>query len=703
MNGSPALEGLPRPHTGLSNGLASTLPSPGQPQLISVLGESAAVIRSHYPNTEDELAPPGSTQQTRPATRTPGAVAHAVGHGSVSVHASSSMISVYTSDRSTSTAATELLAQFSCVPILPRDVACARLDGIGVVVAIAGACGVMTYAVEESTASDNRMTPEDNQAPRVLSGSYGYPCVAVAVSKHSFVAAATVDGRVAVWELLTVSDVSGIASGKASVFEPREDCPIHDRVTELVLSRAPAARSIRGVVDLLAVAWWSGRVDLYVSDDHWAYTASFISANEAGCEQAEEYCDSPGTYVAFNREASVLAVCTGQGRMSFLSTPDFVHLSSFPVISVARETIHVKGIAADSRGVVAWLRERSEFVFNAFPEQALVSHLVNQHAKEKASALYHDVSHGARMVYSDVLVQLTISSQMKCLQLRQSGSKKTTRVPFPCNASNVIVDSRLDPSDIQGVPFCDTWLYSSHLTASPSAVVLLVNFLIFVYGVESRDWAVIISHAHTRLVLCSIAKFGEDAILLCAAADGRAWRWRLKHLDRMDLVEAPLVLPDRAQSMIGCFNGTGSFAVISLAGASTQREETDCHVTLTLIDATEHRETRVRTTVLPIATSGGARNLDELQSVLIGGLWCTKSLAVLLLSLEPKRNIALSVSIWGPNLRVSEVRILSDKVMKNLSFGQVARSEHLPDSLLDVRNSNVITDLDRVLLPTSNL
>jgi hypothetical protein len=88
--------------------------------------------------------------------------------------------------------------------------------------------------------------------------------------------------------------------------------------------------------------------------------------------------------------------------------------------------------------------------------------------------------------------------------------------------------------------------------------------------------------------------------------------------------------------------------------------------------------------------------------VLIGGLWCTKSLAVLLLSLEPKRYMALSVSIWGPKLSVSEVRILPDKVMKNVSFGQVARSEHLPDSLLDVRNSNVITDLDRVLLPTSN-
>jgi hypothetical protein len=191
------------------------------------------------------------------------------------------------------------------------------LKEIGIVVAIAGACGITIYRADSSSRY-NGPSP-DTRTPQTLPGSYGHPCVSVAMSSSSFVAAANLDGRVAIWELTPGSGTT-LEAGEPIVFESGKDCEIHDRVTELQIARLSSSGRCQGLSDVLAVAWWSGRVDLYTFDGAWSFATTLFLRNTELHDKINY--SVAGTYVTFSADASVLAVCTRLGDLSFWSVPD---------------------------------------------------------------------------------------------------------------------------------------------------------------------------------------------------------------------------------------------------------------------------------------------------------------------------------------------------------------------------------------------
>jgi WD40 repeat protein len=653
--------------------MSSNLWSLEQHELISVLMETGASVVSRLPDAAGRctLKIQGLSDMS---ARAQDIVVHSVGHGGVYVLASKTTIFVYDLDKRC------LATQFSCVPALPRDAACANLKEFGLVIAIAGACGITIYHFD----CNSRFTGpcSDMRTPHVLPGSYGYPCVSVAMSSSSFVAAANLDGRVAIWEIISESGTT-LEFGEPNVFEPGKDCEMHDRVTDLQISRLSCSGRCQGLSDVLAVAWWSGRVDLYKCDGAWSF-AKTLSLRNPETYDKKNYSVAPGTYLTFSADASVLAVCTGLGNLSFWSVPEGILISSSPIAERPPGTAHVKGFAAVAAGVVIWLRDMSDVVFASYPEPAHLAFAIALHARAKALDSADNAMNGTRRVYMDVGVQLVICAQLKCMEHRKSGSKKTTRIPFPCHADSIAVGHQPSQMDSWAIHNSGYSLAGTHLAASRKYVVFLMNFLVFVYTLDSGEWTVIISRS--RLIICAIAEgFGDlsRGRVLCASEDGRGWRWDLTGLQRIDPPESPLRFHARARSIIGCSRGTGTFAVIADPPAcDEQRVDSSSEFSLTLVESTSGSDALVRSVRLSTCGVTSCVGSSFPASAVLAGLWCTGRDAVILLTVAARSFSAFTIDTRGAELTLFGFRVLQGPVVKRASFGLVARAAQLPESTL---------------------
>jgi hypothetical protein len=714
---STKIPALTNPPSCLTNCLASD-PSSALSNTLSILGatESTLTLWTELPFST-HASPEISSIATQPPA-TPSPAAHAVGPPDLLAYAYALPPRVDVYSRSVDTGAFSLLGSSTSTagPFSPCDAACARFKGLGVVVAVVGANGVALHIAPEDARPGQSMMPAVQ-----LPGSEGHSCVAVALSPTGFIAAATLDGRVAIWKLLKTLDGESLGPhsfGDAVVFGPRDDCPMHDRVTQLVFSPpAPdfGAWPFVSPCPQLAIAWWTGRVDMYQFSHHW----SFAWTHKSPQPTTEGYANAPGTYIAFTWSTKplstntsdtaplvrpLLALVTGIGCISFLALPDGQFVFSAPVIAASprrkkrkemqarQHAIHVKGMAAMPGGLVTLVRDASCLSWTPLPTSRDVEEAVSAALRSKKES---DVEEAASValrskkesrsqgfspacIFSDAEMTITNDIDSQSFRFRRS-ARKPIRIPYPLKAKSFLVNRNAD-TDNALLDRNDGCFVASSVAASTGVLVVLANSLLLVHAQKAiladskRDsgndgWSAIVLPAPVDS--CAVSK-GITATsahnLLCCNRDGRLWRWSIPSLEAM---KSTAVLPIGVRSIVGCLVGSGCFAALC-GGIDPRQQRAPIGPSLALVE-----------------DDGSSRCIDLPSDLVfekghLGALWYGANVAVVMMACEPCTCIALSINTATLHLTIREIVALPDTPLETTTFVNIASAAGLPASLFDV-------------------
>lgn len=363
-----------QPSPGLANCLAASLDSSGGVRAVSVLGDNAAMI---IKLDSTQLGEDALILCSR------GSLAHAVSPPGFVVHVSANALAIYSEKNDHY----ENFLSVSVSPFPPRDVACAILRDLGLTVVMATAKGIIVVCCREADPFhvNIRPSPLDH-----LPGSEVHTCVSVAISTQGYIAGATIDGRLIIW-VCDHSRAIPQCFSTVAVFSPCEQNSMQDRITHLEFS--PFTNNSGKVDDsqtlALAVAWWSGRVDMYFrGESGWSSVWTHSSKPLPSKFKNDIQGINPGTYVAFAPNSSVVSVATGQGRITFLTFPDGFEIATRAGILHSEDNIpcQIKGIAADIAGVLLLSRKYGGLYRIAWPQNDVIAQAIS-HGMERQKQL----------------------------------------------------------------------------------------------------------------------------------------------------------------------------------------------------------------------------------------------------------------------------------------------------------------------------
>lgn len=522
----------------------------------------------------------------------------------------------------------------------PIDASCAHVDGIGVICAVAARDGVSLFLALDSS---------ESRGPEYLPGSEAHFTVAVDVSSSGFIAAATIYGRVAIWRCRSAPPAY-VGFADTVTFDPDLKTPMHDRITQVLFS--PAAASTL----LLTVAWWSGRVVMYAFDARWA----LMWSHECPSDPVETFGTCPGTYLAYSGDASVLAVASGHGVLTFLSTDGGYVVGSVKLGTNdlgARKFEHVKGCASVGEEVLTVLRGSRKLTSTTFPTSDTVAVAVRRAREREREALCPELT-----LCDKATVRLSFASKSKMLEHRGGNARKLRKIMLPLDAGAVaLVD---DGPPEKPVPGC---LYLTACAASSSYLALVMKSLVLVHFVKKKSWSAIMSP--TDVSRCALGKILQGTptttqyLILCYSLCEQSVRfWDLETLALFSERQEPLQLAGIVEDVTGCSAGSGRFACLTREKSTATLDADGSSIsdgdTLNFVFF-EHSSGSYASRSFEMSERGLLTSLDNASfprsalHVQFYGFWCHGGEAVICLSFSQNVFVALVIVLDGDVLRVS--------------------------------------------------
>ncbi|GJD08189.1 hypothetical protein Gasu2_24940 [Galdieria sulphuraria] len=196
---------------------------------------------------------------------------------------------------------------FSCdMHFYPRALTIVDRDSCKFDILVSGACGVVIVPCS--------MENQEKLLITLLEGTAGHQCCCLVSLNSRVVAAATTDGRAAVW----------LREEKAGDWKPVASLmPLHEAVTVAACDR---------IVDIglyyreedklycLALGWWDGAVLVYTSPQD--CTNYKLQWSRRACSNCHTWKDIPCGYLTWHVSGQQLIVCTEPFRISILSALD---------------------------------------------------------------------------------------------------------------------------------------------------------------------------------------------------------------------------------------------------------------------------------------------------------------------------------------------------------------------------------------------
>lgn len=508
------------PPIGLANCLSSSRPGPSGGN-----GDSAPPTVSLLSSTSAALILPSQS------LRTPAAVAHATAPN-LTLHVTPSRVTL------TSPSSPDITWRTPNVPhpASARDAACATVPSLGVVALVAGSAGVALYTAPAASAP---------LPPAFLPNSSSHSCVAVDISAtpaSTFIAAATIYGRLALWSL------SGAAFSSTQAFDAPARAAVHDRVTQVLFSRN----------NTLAVAWWSGLVSLYTLTDRW----SLSWTHACPPDPHSSFGTCPGTFVAFG--PAVVAAATGHGVVHFLALDGGFTVSARRAVERRPKSAvtHVKGFCCGDGGVLVLARGNKALVSIAFPasdavEKSVVAGLKQGDMEQLVSLKPPPFDRG----------NVTVRCREAAVEIVCSEAKRPRVVALPMGAKEIVLGR---PGDDRK----SGTLYASSIYATPQCFVVIVKHVVLACGVEvGASWTAAVAPWDVGVVAVAEgpAKDGEEwqekpelkRSVLSVREDGSVGlRWDAETGQVLDSCEEPLSFPGVVASAVGCLTHSGYFACL---------------------------------------------------------------------------------------------------------------------------------------------